>query len=666
MATRGLTAGLLAILTLATLLSPLAAGQFGGSSSSTSSPGAVVIGTSASAYAVGQTVLFTLENNASAPPLNVSGWRLHFTVGAGGTSAERDIPLNASLNATLANATEVAPGGRLDLRWDSANAAIGSYTGFLFDERGLWRATINAQASWGASWAVQAAASFASIQLATASTWQAGQAITLKVTNSGPSAVSDACGPRITVRSGSTAAIVYDSTTGAGCASATLQPGEAATPTWDQRGNDGQQVPAGSYVVRADFGSATAQSAFRIQGAAPQGTQSLALRIAATAQTGEAVHVLLVNTGTLDARGALRLQVTDAKGSVVYARDDGVTLTLPANGTFEVLWDQRDGAAKPVPAGAYSVHVALGELAASGSVRVAAKPSPTPAPQPPAGGTSVVGGFDIPPAGVTANYTGQYVTFQLRGSALTDLTVGGAAVLSLDIGSAQPAGSGPGFVRFASATGQVTVFDNPYPSLRADVPGGAAQWSLAFAPGVQLRLTDDGASFDSPRVHGVLLLRGQGHAGLDGASRLSLTFDNAPGSTPGFIARITPGPAPHAGASSDSEQGLPAAIAQSRVAAEAYIAPGSKVSVVPYVSAANVTVTGSSAGALDLRVDVDEHQGRVLVFHLGQGVLSADAQHVRVLLDGQAVRLADNVTDVLDPDDDGLSAEFAVVAAGQG
>lgn len=670
MARRGITAGTLAILTLAALLSPLAAAQAigGAAASSAPPPGSISVRTSALAYPAGQPVGFTVQNNDTTAPFHVSGTRLHLFV-QGAERADFPLPLNASLNATLANDTWLPPGGALNLTWDAAGAPPGDYIGSLESPASgswAWVAYVNN----GTSFSLLAPARPGSLQLSTPGSSPSGQPVTFIVTNQGPGALASApCSVRLAVRDAGSDAPVADVALPAPCS---LAPGASAMVTWDARDASGQPVPAGAYAARVEYGGVSADAAFRVQAASGEagtreaGTRSLSLRVSSGAAVGEPVHVLLVNTGTLDLQGALAVRVRDARGALVFARDDNVTLTLPANRTFDFVWDARDDAGQPVGPGTFTVEARFAGLLASAAVSLGQAPGPAPAGAPaPPGGASVLGGFAMPPAGgAWTNFTGQFVSFQQApGSGIRGLQVGGAPVLDLAYSDPSRPELGPGFVRL----GGVTVYDAVYPALRAVSPGGAAQWTVAFAPGLQVRVLGDQATFDGPGVHGVLVTTGPARVtGPDpGTNRVAVAFDNAPGESPGFVVRVTPGVqaagAPYADA-------LPRAIAGSKVAAEAYIAPGAQpeVSVVPYVAQARVQVLGASPAALRLRVDVDEPRGRVLVFHLGQGVLGADAQHVAVRFDGEAIAQADNISDVLNPDDDGLHAEYAVVSAAQG
>lgn len=82
------------------------------------------------------------------------------------------------------------------------------------------------------------------------------------------------------------------------------------------------------------------------------------------------------------------------------------------------------------------------------------------------------------------------------------------------------------------------------------------------------------------------------------------------------------------------------------------------------VSYGNVTMTTVKAERGNLTVLIDGHgfDGRVLVLNVdGRIVGASEAEHLDIQFDNESMQRADSLADVLDPDNDGLVAEYYVV-----
>lgn len=82
------------------------------------------------------------------------------------------------------------------------------------------------------------------------------------------------------------------------------------------------------------------------------------------------------------------------------------------------------------------------------------------------------------------------------------------------------------------------------------------------------------------------------------------------------------------------------------------------------VSYANVTMQTLKAERGNITVLIDGHgfEGRVIVLNVDGRVLGAEsADKLNVMIDNESVRPASNLTDILDPDDDGFHPEYYIV-----
>jgi len=79
-----------------------------------------------------------------------------------------------------------------------------------------------------------------------------------------------------------------------------------------------------------------------------------------------------------------------------------------------------------------------------------------------------------------------------------------------------------------------------------------------------------------------------------------------------------------------------------------------------------VRVVRADASEVTLELDVAQHEGRTLVFHLDEPLAARLAQGLEVRFDGAPARQASGLGDVLDPSDDGNAAEWWLVHDGDG
>lgn len=704
MAPRSLTP-LLALLTLTAVFAPLAGAQESGNTS-----GAIVVSTAAAAYPPGGAVLFTL-NNTGAAELNV-------------TSAKLDIYTAGQVKTSLPVAVgRLAAGGSLRFDWsaflDGAPAPQGSYFGKLeytitrYFPNGQpypWTTSVfvngRAYGSAEPGWLIQHVANAtASGKLAVRvdpAVAAPGQAINITLTNVGTAALTapNPCQAGFSVRAKDGAILHASIDPTAPCIQqvATLDAGASLAFTWDQRTRSGPAA-AGEYRVAGHFGNATsAEAVVTIAAAAPPPPPatgprgSIAVRFTAYASApGSPFQFQLVNAGETDLEGTLQVQVRNGMGAVVYAPPMlQVLARLPVGAAMDFTWHQQDDRGKQVPAGKYEVIATFAGLEARTSVEVLAPASPPPPPPgEPAPEKPVVGhiGLDANASlGGEQCYEGTWVAFCLDPAArvLSDFTADGRLVLRA---MAVP-GTGAinvetkaGAIVLRTTGATITVFDSPAGSLSLASSGAAAGLQLTLGESLRASVGDGNATLHAPGFEALLVVRGEG-AVSGSASQLRVDLAPDASGEAGFVLRALPlavqatAPPPKvavpdpAQAKVALDAALPQAIAAQKVAAEAYIAlEGAEVktSVVPYIAAeVQVLVTRADAAEVALTVDVSRPEGRTLVFHLGEGILAGARGGFEVRYDGAVIAMADNLADVLDPDDDGAVAEFVLVQGSAG
>lgn len=233
--------------------------------------------------------------------------------------------------------------------------------------------------------------------------------------------------------------------------------------------------------------------------------------------------------------------------------------------------------------------------------------------------------------------------FAVAGNALFDATVGGRGNEEGERGGVEAHGAE---VRLRTASFELRVHDNPEAVTQILTNGGI---TLVLASGVSARTAGDGTvKFTAGNVSGSI--RGQSLA-LAGNTVTStdrlLVFVNAPhGNFDVYRSDIHKG------------------VASGHVGVEAsYNKPGKDVEQ-DVVSYGNVTMQTIKAerGNLTLQVEGHGFDGRVLVLNVDGRVVGASrADDLNILFDNASISRADNITDVLDPDDDGLRAEYYIV-----
>lgn len=114
-----------------------------------------------------------------------------------------------------------------------------------------------------------------------------------------------------------------------------------------------------------------------------------------------------------------------------------------------------------------------------------------------------------------------------------------------------------------------------------------------------------------------------------------------------------------------SHRDLGRAIGKGRVGAEATIHHNeNEIVEVEAVSYANVTIDTLKAERGNITVLIEGHgfEGRVIVLNVDGRILGAQgADELNVMIDNASVRPASNLTDILDPDDDGFLPEYYIV-----
>lgn len=255
---------------------------------------------------------------------------------------------------------------------------------------------------------------------------------------------------------------------------------------------------------------------------------------------------------------------------------------------------------------------------------------------------------------------GDYVTFTYDADGVRNFTAGGVLLYDLSVepsedeedgdaprtGPARIAAHGAE-LRLRAPTFTFVAHDNPAAVSRVEAEDGVV--TLTFAPGAQVQpAEDDRATFAVGNLTGTL--RGD-DLRVEGASVVSeeriLVFLDRP-----------------RGDFDVHREHIGKAIAKGHVGAEATFNRRDGGVEQEVVSYGNVTMTTVKAEEGNLTVLVEGHglEGRVLVLNVDGRVLGASqADHLNLMLDNASIPRASNLTDVLDPDDDGYSPEYYIV-----
>lgn len=706
---------LLALLTLAAAVAPNVAAQ------NNTSTGAIVLSTSAATYPPGGQVLFTLTNNGTYTVVPRDFQVFGQAGGVAKFALQERVPARGAFSFTWnATAPEGHYWGILTLHVEKLQC----WSGGCFTQNVTEFHYVNGRA-WGGSeagWTLAlpgaapapspAPAPTGRLVVGTdASVYAPGQAVNLTLRNVGTAdlVAATGCDVRFAVRLAG-GGVVHESPTQV-CLQAEqrLAPNASLALAWDQRTTVGPAKP-GDYVVRAQFGAraeGVAEASFRIaEPGAPPSTapppappeRRIALRAPAEpVPLGANVTLELVNTGAATLEGTPTLVIRDSANAVVHAPATAqVVVALEPGKRLPLAWDQRTDAGAQAPRGDYVAHVSFAGLGAmarfslTGPPASAGTPPPAPPPEPsppapaaPPEEKPVVGRLGAN-ASAQGCWQGDWVAFCVDAQArrVTGFKVGGHVVVEgLAIPGAAPitVEQRPGALLVRAGEVLITVYDSPAGALRAEARSGAA-FALDLGPSVAASVGAGEASLKAPGVDALAVVKGGTFARADGRLTVDLGATDA-----AFVLRAAP-PEPPAEPSRGEPPGplgdvtvparvalaaaLPRAIAEEKVAAEAYLArnaSGVATSVVAYVAAdVNVTVADPRPEALTLTLDVSDHRGRTLVFHLGEGVVAGTEGGVRVLYDGAEIGAAAGLADVLDPDDDGLAAEYVLVQGSAG
>jgi len=250
--------------------------------------------------------------------------------------------------------------------------------------------------------------------------------------------------------------------------------------------------------------------------------------------------------------------------------------------------------------------------------------------------------------------TGDYVSFDYADDGISNFTVGGHLLFSATVAPALDAVAKGTRVKTHGATFDIettnyslSAHDNPVIATHLDTAGSVRLQFPAHA-------TFDFVNNERARFH-VGDLQGQVRGSaltLDGAALSSA--DNV------FIVLDTPRAAFDIHRSAISE-----AVATRQVGAEATfnVADDGTVAqdIVSY-GTVNVRTISAKSGNLTVEIDGEGIDGRVVVLNVdGRIVAAAHTDKVTITLDGQTLAPANDITDILNPDDDGLVPEYYLV-----
>lgn len=256
---------------------------------------------------------------------------------------------------------------------------------------------------------------------------------------------------------------------------------------------------------------------------------------------------------------------------------------------------------------------------------------------------------------VNQKATGEYVAFTYNDTGVQDFTAGGVTLFNLTVTSDAEGKGRAGDSRIRAQGAQMrldvngfrfTAHDAPTAVARAEVSGKAV---LDFAEGVTVTPTENGrARFVAGNVSGTV----KGHGLVVTGS--SVSVDD------GLLLFLdTP-----RGAFDVHRQDIGAAISKGHVGAEATFSQEEDAVKQDVVSYNNVTMTTVKAERGNLTLLVEGHglEGRVLVLNVdGRMLGAASADQLTILLDNLTIERASNLTDILDPDDDGYQPEYYIV-----
>ena len=264
---------------------------------------------------------------------------------------------------------------------------------------------------------------------------------------------------------------------------------------------------------------------------------------------------------------------------------------------------------------------------------------------------AAVGEFALSASGQSVN--GDFVDFAYNDTTLTGFTVAGTALFDLSVAGPRDEDD-HGVVakgaqlRLATPYYDLRVHDTPSAVVKLETSGAA---TLLFRGGANLtQLDHERVEFTVGNLTGTLRGAGVRVAGPSVIAEGELLL---------LVHRPAGGFDVHRG-------DIGKAVASRHVGAEASInqkpdGTGVEEEVVSY---GNVTLTTVKAekGNLTLLIDGHGFDGRVVVLNVDGRVVGASrADDLRVQFDNETIAHASSIQDVLDPDDDGLQAEYYVV-----
>ena len=266
--------------------------------------------------------------------------------------------------------------------------------------------------------------------------------------------------------------------------------------------------------------------------------------------------------------------------------------------------------------------------------------------------TPRVGSFSVDAS--SSAVSGKYLSFTYNQTGISAFSIGGTRIFDAAIAP------GPGAARSgASETtrdAEIRVQGPRFTFVAHDVPTAPSRLTsegpatLTFAPDARLvSLEDDGRiSFTVGSLSGQIRAENARLAGnvLTTRGDVLVFLDNA-----------------RAGIESHRGE-VAAAIGKGHVGAEATLSSDTSGVHQDVISYGNVTMTTTKLEKGNVTLLVEGHglEGRILVLDIDGRVLGAQkASELVVRLDNMTVQPADNLTDILDPDNDGLLPEYYVV-----
>lgn len=249
-------------------------------------------------------------------------------------------------------------------------------------------------------------------------------------------------------------------------------------------------------------------------------------------------------------------------------------------------------------------------------------------------------------------FTGTFVSFTQSPTAVAQYTVGGARFLDLSIATtssreARETEARGSVVHVETSAYRFKAHDNPVGGFRVDTRGTI---TATFPAGSKLLASEEGFILQLPAGDRAFLY-GEDLSALGDrvTARDRLSFRALLGEED----------------SGGNGLQLAAAAAKKILGAQVRIASDSKEDV---ESHGNVTVaTVTRPGNVTLIIDGHGLEGRVIAVDVDPGALGVSrAEDVAARFDNESIARATNLTDALDPDDDGLNPEYYLVHDAQG